>query len=170
MWWHAMALCSDFLINMGKIQTARERHYVIAETWPLYFWNQYNDGFQMSYHKDLAYASSIFVKLRGSPKNAKLHPKKPIKVQKIELTRWQIHWSQKNIVIMFWSTDITVFSKPESTMLYFPITSWTTENVISEICDLNLVKPGDFFNDFGMAKVSSGWHRHHLFPRPSVPK
>ena len=67
---HVMALCSDFLIYVGKNQTARERHYVIAETWPLYFWNQYNDGFQMSYNKDLAYASSIFVKLGGRPKNA----------------------------------------------------------------------------------------------------
>ena len=58
-----MALCSDFLIYVGKIKTARERRYVIAETWPLYFWNQYNDGFQISYHKDLSHSYSILYHL-----------------------------------------------------------------------------------------------------------
>ena len=38
--------------------------------------------------------------------------------------------------------------------LYIHITSWTTGNLISGFCDLNLVKPGGFFIDFGMAIVS----------------
>ena len=33
------------------------------------------------------------------------------------------------------------------------ITSWITGNPIAEFGDLYLVKPGDFFTDFGMARV-----------------
>ena len=37
------------------------------------------------------------------------------------------------------------------------IRPWITGNLIFEFCDLNLVKPGDSFTDFGMARVSLRW-------------
>ena len=36
----------------------------------------------------------------------------------------------------------------------FHLTSWTTGNLIFEFCDLILVKLGNFFTHFGMARVS----------------
>ena len=65
--------------------------------------------------------------------------------------------------------EIKTLALTETITLYFPITSWITENLISEICDLYLVKLGEFFIDFGMARVSLSWHRHHLYLRPSLP-
>ena len=46
------------------------------------------------------------------------------------------------------------FSKTETITQYGHITSWTTGNLISEFCDLNLVRSGDFFTDSSMAIVS----------------
>ena len=67
MWWRYRAI---FAIFRKKLQNALERHHVIADFYPIYFWNQYHHSFQMSYHKDLADAYLILVKLRGRPKNA----------------------------------------------------------------------------------------------------
>ena len=67
MWWRYGAISAFLWTN---IQTALERHHVVGETCPLYFWNEYNHSFQMSHYKELAYAYSILMKLRGRPKNA----------------------------------------------------------------------------------------------------
>ena len=48
---------------------------MVAEFRPIYSWNKYGYSFQISYHKDLAYAYLILVKLRGRPKNVKVDPR-----------------------------------------------------------------------------------------------
>ena len=64
MWWRSWSILKE------KLQNALERHHGIAEICQIYFVNQYVPSFQMSYHKELAYAYKILVKLRGRPKNA----------------------------------------------------------------------------------------------------
>ena len=44
-----------------KLQNALEHHHVVAEICKINFVNQYVPSFQMSFHKDLAYAYKILV-------------------------------------------------------------------------------------------------------------
>ena len=70
---------------METLQIALEHHHVVAEICKIDFVNQYVPSFQMSYHKDLAHANKILVKLRRRPKNALLHLRRPTMVWKESL-------------------------------------------------------------------------------------
>ena len=46
-------------IFVEKFQNALEHHHVVARIYKIYFWNQYDHSFQMSYHEDFAYVFDL---------------------------------------------------------------------------------------------------------------